>query len=180
MCNYVIKSGDNLTNIAKNLGVTVKQLQDLNGIKDANKIIVGQTLKLPEGAGITMERTESKPEDEQIRFARSEAHQQEINRMNELKGKSKDIAKVDLDASKLTEKLLNGEITQEQWKAGMLEIKKQDELAMAEVDKKVKPQGAKAGDIDTEKLFNDLMSGKITHKEYTDILASSVQAEDEE
>ena len=44
---YTVVSGDNLTKIAKANGTTVAVLVKLNGIKDANKINVGQVIKLP-------------------------------------------------------------------------------------------------------------------------------------
>lgn len=43
---YTVKSGDTLSGIAKKCGTTVKRLQDLNGIKNANKIYVGQKIKI--------------------------------------------------------------------------------------------------------------------------------------
>eukprot|EP00461_Guttulinopsis_vulgaris_P000025 UN00025 len=43
---YTVKSGDTLSAIAKKFGCTVAQLVSLNNIKDANKIKVGQVLKL--------------------------------------------------------------------------------------------------------------------------------------
>lgn len=46
---YTIKSGDTLSAIAKRNNTTVQNLIQLNGIKDANKIQVGQSLKLPGG-----------------------------------------------------------------------------------------------------------------------------------
>ncbi len=44
---YVIQRGDTLAKIATRYGVTVKQLTDLNGIKNPNMIVPGQTLKIP-------------------------------------------------------------------------------------------------------------------------------------
>ena len=44
---YVIQRGDTLAKIATRYGVTVKQLSDLNGIKNPNMIVPGQTLKIP-------------------------------------------------------------------------------------------------------------------------------------
>ncbi|QQP69520.1 LysM peptidoglycan-binding domain-containing protein [Carnobacterium sp. CS13] len=41
---YTVKSGDTLSGIALKLGSTVKKLQDKNGIKDANKIYIGQKI----------------------------------------------------------------------------------------------------------------------------------------
>jgi murein DD-endopeptidase MepM/ murein hydrolase activator NlpD len=43
---HTVVSGDNLTKIAKANGTTVAALVKLNGIKDANKINVGQVIKL--------------------------------------------------------------------------------------------------------------------------------------
>lgn len=43
---YVVQKGDTLSGIAKRYGTTVQQLQALNGIMDANKIWVGQKIKL--------------------------------------------------------------------------------------------------------------------------------------
>jgi murein DD-endopeptidase MepM/ murein hydrolase activator NlpD len=43
---YTVKKGDNLTKIAKAHGTTVASLVKLNGIKDANKIAIGQVLKV--------------------------------------------------------------------------------------------------------------------------------------
>lgn len=43
---YTVKSGDNLTKIAKQFSTTVDSLVSKNGIKDKNKIYVGQVLKI--------------------------------------------------------------------------------------------------------------------------------------
>lgn len=43
---YTVKSGDTLSGIAAKYGTTVAKLQSKNGIKDANKIYVGQVIKL--------------------------------------------------------------------------------------------------------------------------------------
>lgn len=43
---YTVRSGDNLTKIAKNNGTTISQLQSWNGIKDPNRISVGQKLRI--------------------------------------------------------------------------------------------------------------------------------------
>lgn len=42
---YTVKSGDTLSAIALKVGSTTKKLQDKNGIKDVNKIYVGQKIK---------------------------------------------------------------------------------------------------------------------------------------
>ncbi len=43
---YTVKKGDTLSEIAQKYGTTVKKLQELNGIKNPNKIYVGQKLKV--------------------------------------------------------------------------------------------------------------------------------------
>lgn len=43
---YTVKSGDTLSKIAKKFGTTVAKLQSMNGIKDVNKIYVGQKIKI--------------------------------------------------------------------------------------------------------------------------------------
>ena len=43
---YVVKKGDTLTAIAKKYKTTVAKLKKINNIKDANKIYVGQKLKI--------------------------------------------------------------------------------------------------------------------------------------
>ena len=44
---YIVKRGDTLTGIAAKYNTTVNELVKLNGIKNPNKIIVGQVLRLP-------------------------------------------------------------------------------------------------------------------------------------
>lgn len=44
---YTVKRGDTLSKIAKEYGTTVAKLVELNGIKNANLISVGQLIKLP-------------------------------------------------------------------------------------------------------------------------------------
>lgn len=44
---YKIKRGDTLSEIAEYYGTTVKKLQSINGIKNANKIYAGDTIKIP-------------------------------------------------------------------------------------------------------------------------------------
>ncbi|KIN56339.1 N-acetylmuramoyl-L-alanine amidase [Bacillus subtilis] len=47
---YTVKKGDTLSEIAEKTGVSVAKLQSYNGIKNANKITVGQVLKLKGGS----------------------------------------------------------------------------------------------------------------------------------
>ncbi|MER6860737.1 peptidoglycan-binding protein [Streptomyces pilosus] len=44
---YTVKKGDTLSGIAATHGTTVKAMADLNGLKDPNKLSVGQKLKVP-------------------------------------------------------------------------------------------------------------------------------------
>ena len=44
---YTVQSGDTLSAIAKRFGTTVNAIAQLNGIKDVNKIYVGQVLRIP-------------------------------------------------------------------------------------------------------------------------------------
>ncbi len=48
MGDYQIQPGDTLSKIAKMYGTTVKQLQQMNNIKNANLIFAGKTLKVPD------------------------------------------------------------------------------------------------------------------------------------
>jgi LysM repeat protein len=57
---YVIQRGDTLAKIAARYGVTVKQITDLNGIKNPNMIVVGQKLRIP-GAATTAPAATSAP-----------------------------------------------------------------------------------------------------------------------
>lgn len=47
--DYVVKSGDTLSKIARLFRTTIKRIADLNNISDVNIISVGQKLKLPGG-----------------------------------------------------------------------------------------------------------------------------------
>ena len=44
---YTVQSGDTLSDIAKKFGTTVNAIAQLNGIRDVNKIYVGQVLRIP-------------------------------------------------------------------------------------------------------------------------------------
>lgn len=48
--NYVVQAGDTVSKIARKYKSTVEAILQLNGLKDANQIIVGQTLKVPKPA----------------------------------------------------------------------------------------------------------------------------------
>lgn len=70
MGEYTIQSGDTLSKIAQRFKVSVKQLQEANGIKNANLIFAGSTLKLPsveseEGFKVPGLTVESNPENAQ-------------------------------------------------------------------------------------------------------------------
>lgn len=71
MGEYTIQSGDTLSKIAQRFNVSVKQLQEANGIKNANLIFAGSTLKLPsveseEGFKVPGLTVESNPENAQV------------------------------------------------------------------------------------------------------------------
>ncbi|MFJ5794479.1 N-acetylmuramoyl-L-alanine amidase [Bacillus atrophaeus] len=57
---YTVKKGDTLSGIAKAQGVSVANLQSWNGIKDPNKIKVGQVLKLKGSSGSSGSSSSSK------------------------------------------------------------------------------------------------------------------------
>jgi len=44
---YVVQPGDNLSDIADELGVTLRALQEANGIEDPDSIFAGQELIVP-------------------------------------------------------------------------------------------------------------------------------------
>ena len=44
---HVVKRGESLSKIAESYGVTPKALLDANGIRDANRVLVGQRLLIP-------------------------------------------------------------------------------------------------------------------------------------
>jgi LysM repeat protein len=58
--SYTVQNGDSLSKIAAKVGVTSREIAELNNIKDANKIRVGQKLVLPSYAQ-SVPATASKP-----------------------------------------------------------------------------------------------------------------------
>jgi LysM repeat protein len=58
---YTVRPGDSLKAIAIRHGTTTAHLAAINGIKDANKVVVGQRLVLPGGKTSTRTVTSSKP-----------------------------------------------------------------------------------------------------------------------
>jgi LysM repeat protein len=47
---YTVQNGDSLSKIASRCGVSARELAEVNGIKDANKVRIGQKLVLPDYA----------------------------------------------------------------------------------------------------------------------------------
>lgn len=45
---YTVRRGDTLSRIARQFGISMKVLAEVNGIRDANKIYVGQVLTIPD------------------------------------------------------------------------------------------------------------------------------------
>lgn len=99
-----IKWGDSLSKIAKDYGTTVKALQEANNIKNANKIIAGKTLIIPDGKGTTVEHTQATVNDEVTRKARQDAHQKEIAEINSRKNTPKEIETKPMKEVTVTEK----------------------------------------------------------------------------
>lgn len=58
---YVVKTGDSLSKIAVRHSVNIDELAELNGIKDANKIRIGQKLMLPDYASASQSKPVEKP-----------------------------------------------------------------------------------------------------------------------
>lgn len=48
LVTYTVKRGDNLTRIGRRFDVNVEQIMKLNGIVDANRLGIGQVLKIPQ------------------------------------------------------------------------------------------------------------------------------------
>ena len=53
--SYTVKSGDTLSGIASRFGTTVNNLVSLNSIRDANKIYIGQVIRISGDAPGNME-----------------------------------------------------------------------------------------------------------------------------
>jgi LysM repeat protein len=49
---YQVKRGDTLSEIAKRHGLSTRELADLNNLKDADRIVIGQKLIIPSHAGL--------------------------------------------------------------------------------------------------------------------------------
>lgn len=58
---YTVSGGDSLSKIASRFGVSAREIADLNGIKDPNKIRVGQKIVLPDYAGSVPPVRQAKP-----------------------------------------------------------------------------------------------------------------------
>jgi len=57
---HVIKSGESLSKVAAHYGLTTRELAELNGIKDANKIRIGQKLTIPSHSGAAVAKKDPK------------------------------------------------------------------------------------------------------------------------
>ena len=47
--SHTVRSGETLSSIARRFGTTIRAIQDANGIRDANLVRIGMTLKIPSG-----------------------------------------------------------------------------------------------------------------------------------
>lgn len=88
MVQYRIKRGDNLSSIADNYGTTQRELMRINKISNANKIMIGQRIRVPITENFTLAyqiNYKVKPGDtlSQIAF-RHKVSQQEIMRLNKI------------------------------------------------------------------------------------------------
>lgn len=45
---HTIQAGDTLFSIARKYGVTVEEIAEANGLEDVNRVVLGQTLKIPQ------------------------------------------------------------------------------------------------------------------------------------
>jgi LysM repeat protein len=59
--SHVVAKGETLIQIAKQYGVTVEDIEQLNKITDAKKLQIGQTLKIP-GSGSSASPSPSEQE----------------------------------------------------------------------------------------------------------------------
>jgi LysM repeat protein len=59
--SHVVAKGETLIQIAKEYGVTVEDIEQLNKITDAKKLQIGQTLKIP-GSGSSASPSPSEQE----------------------------------------------------------------------------------------------------------------------
>lgn len=66
---YVVQSGDNPWTIAKNHGVSLQALLEVNDIKDAKSLKIGDVLKLPAGVESKNEAPAGKPAAEAAKKA---------------------------------------------------------------------------------------------------------------
>jgi LysM repeat protein len=59
--SHVVAKGETLTQIAKQYGVTVEEIQQANKIQDAKKLQIGQTIKIPGSASPSSSPEGEKP-----------------------------------------------------------------------------------------------------------------------
>lgn len=69
---YTVQNGDSLSKIASRCGVSARELAEVNGIKDANKVRVGQKLVLPDYAKSQSSMTSSAPKPKAKSKAKTE------------------------------------------------------------------------------------------------------------
>lgn len=146
---YTVGKGETLSKIAKANGTTVEELQRLNNIKDANKIVIGQKIKVaPDVKGTAVESSNGDMSEEEL-MKKLDAQQKELDK---LKNRSlTDQAKEEINAW-ASEK-----------KAQLKQFSKEAKQAVeAEIDaaKKELEEAAKKGEAAYEKAKKNL-SAKI-------------------
>lgn len=88
LSTYVVKSGDNLSTIASNYGMSTVELANLNGIKKPYNIRIGQTIKIKENnaTGNTLTTYVVKSGDNLTKIAKNnDMTLQELVELNEIK-----------------------------------------------------------------------------------------------
>lgn len=65
---YTVKRGDTIYGIARRLGLSARQMLDLNGMDNNSKLFVGQTIKLPVGPKINNKKSITLPATETVNY----------------------------------------------------------------------------------------------------------------
>lgn len=111
MPDYVIKSGDCLSAIANRYGITVEALKKANNIANENNIIAGNTIKIPDGKGITVEHRQARVGDEQTRQAHAAERKKSVLEMMSIKRLQKTVLnRMEASKNETAAKLISAEM----------------------------------------------------------------------